>query len=240
MILYLNSFLWDVFSYILLIIIFILPYLLIDLEYGSSFLIFTPSYYNNKLRTYSESVDELMDSWSDTVGADETCDSSSTLVFGGCFITVTVASIAWFLPLCTNPASDVNLMLIVVEDCVLGTLFTLIPIIGYRTYTECINKDIPLFLIPLFVGIEILGQSSRVISLAIRMAANTTAGHSLLIILLSYMYIFIFYTIGFKLQITTLLLIAFCNIMLCLDFLVSSVQGYIIIILESYYELDSE
>jgi F0F1-type ATP synthase membrane subunit a len=131
-------------------------------------------------------------------------------------------------------------MLIICEDCVLGTLFTLVPIIGYRTYTECINKDIPLFLIPLFVIIEILGQSSRILSLALRMAANTTAGHTLVIILLSYMYMFILYTVGLKFQLSTFLLIVFCSIFLCLDLFISAIQSYIIIILEAYYELDSE
>lgn len=133
-----------------------------------------------------------------------------------------------------------NVMLILCEDCVLGTLFTLIPIIGFRTYSECINKDTPLICIPVFVVIEAIGQTSRVVSLALRMAANTTAAHTLLVILLSYMYMFIFYTASLKLQTVGLIFTLFCVIFLTLDFFISSIQSYIIIILETYYEMDSE
>lgn len=216
------------------------PFIILNTESLNNNTIFTPGYYNNKIRGFAEFLDDLMDAWSDSAGADETCDSSTTLVFGTAFITINFGGIISFLPLCTNPAADMNIMLMVCEDCVLGTLFVLIPTIGFRTYGECINKDTPLVCIPLFVIIEALGQFSRVISLALRMAANTTAGHTLLLILLSYMYIFIVYTVGIKIKIASLLLIMACNVFLALEFLISSAQSYIIIILETYYELDAE
>jgi F0F1-type ATP synthase membrane subunit a len=213
---------------------------LLDFESINNSIDFAPKYYNTKLRGLAESLDELMDSWSDSAGADETCDSSSTLIFGSCFITASLSGIVSFVPLCTNSATDINLMLTLVEDNVLGTLVTLVPILGFRTYAECINKDTPLVCIPFFVIIEAIGQTSRVISLALRMAANTTASHSLLVILLNYMYMFILYTVGIKLQLVGLFIFLFCTIFLTLDFFISSIQSYIIIILEAYYELDSE
>ena len=240
MLLYLNTFLWDIFSCILLISTFYLPFILLDLETLNNSLSFVPKQFNNKLRGFAESLDELMDSWSDSAGADETCDSSSTLVFGTCFLTVLISGVISFIPLCTSPAADINIMLILCEDCVLGTLFTLIPIIGFRTYAECVNKDTPLVCIPFFVIIEAIGQTSRILSLALRMAANTTAAHTLLVILLSYMYMFIFYVVGVKLQFIGVFFIIFCGVFLTLDFFISSIQSYIIVILEAFYELDSE
>ena len=240
MLIYLNTFLWDIFNYILTISIYLLPIYLVNLESFDNFHYFWADYYNNQITSITESLDELMDSWSDSAGADETSDSSSTLVFGSCFISINTQGVLSFIPLCTNACSDLNIMLIFCEDCVLGTLISLIPIIGFRTYAESINKDIPLLCIPIFIFCEIMGQTMRVISLSLRMAANVTAGHNLFFIILSYAYIFIIYTVKLKYQIVGFILIIACLGFLCLDTLISTVQSYVIIVLETYYELDSE
>lgn len=240
MIIYLNSFLWDIFTYLLIINIYFIPIYIVNLESFENTIHLFPVFYNNKLHTLTEGIDELMDSWSDSAGADETSDSSSTLVFGTCFISINTQGALSFIPLCTNACADLNIMLIFCEDCVLGTLISLIPIIGFRTYAESINKDIPLLCIPIFIFCEIMGQTMRVISLSLRMAANVTAGHNLFFIILSYAYIFIIYTIKLKYQLIGVVLIIACLAFLCLDTLISTVQSYVIIVLETYYELDSE
>lgn len=240
MFIYLNTFLWDIFVYVLIIIIYIIPIYLVNLESFDNLNYFWPEFFNTKVLSLTEGIDELMDSWSDSAGADETSDSSSTLVFGSCFISINTQGALSFIPLCTNACSDLNIMLMFCEDCVLGTLISLVPIIGFRTYAESINKDIPLLCIPIFIFCEIMGQTMRVISLSLRMAANVTAGHNLFFIILSYAYIFIIYTIKLKYQLVGLILIAACLGFLCLDTLISTVQSYVIIVLETYYELDSE
>lgn len=145
-----------------------------------------------------------------------------------------------FIPLCINPGSDINVMLMFCEDCVVGTLVSLLPILGFRTYSETINKDIPFFLIPLFIAIEVGGQTMRIISIALRMAINVTAGHNLFFIILNYVYAFVICTISLKLQLCGIVVITFAVGSLALDAVISSVQSYVIIMLETYYELDSE
>jgi F0F1-type ATP synthase membrane subunit a len=145
-----------------------------------------------------------------------------------------------YIPLCTNPASDLNVMLIFCEDCVLGTLISLIPILGFRTYAETVNKDMPFLVIPVFVVIEIAGQTMRVLSIALRMAINVTAGHNLFFIVLNYIYAFIVCTVKLKYQVCGFLLIGLTLGLLSIDSVISSVQSYVIIILETFYELDSE
>jgi F0F1-type ATP synthase membrane subunit a len=151
-----------------------------------------------------------------------------------------VQGLATYIPLCSNPASDINVMLIFCEDCVLGTLITLIPILGFRTYTETVNKDIPLIGIPVFITIEMLGQTMRILSIALRMAINVTAGHNLFLIIMCYTYSFIVYSVKLKYQFIGIILIGALIGLLALDTIISSVQSYVIIILETYYELDSE
>jgi F0F1-type ATP synthase membrane subunit a len=181
-----------------------------------------------------------MDSWSDSAGADETNDSSTTLVFGSCFSTVNSQGILTYIPLCVNPASDMNIMLIFCEDCILGTLISLIPILGFRTYAETIHKDMPLIFVPIFVTIEIAGQTMRILSISLRMAINVTAGHNLFFIVLHYIHAFIIFTVKFKYQLSGFFIITISLLLLGIDSVISSVQSYVIIVLETYYELDSE
>jgi len=145
-----------------------------------------------------------------------------------------------YIPLCINPASDINVMLIFCEDCVLGTLISLLPILGFRTYSETINKDIPFLCIPLFILIEICGQTMRILSIALRMTINVTAGHNLFFIVLNYVYAFVICTVSLKYQLCGIAVIAFALGLLTIDSIISSIQSYVIIILETYYELDSE
>ena len=89
----LNIFLSDIFLYILLISTYLIPAFILSLETFEEQNSFAPSYYNVKVQNISEGLDELMDSWSDSAGADETTGSSSTLVFGSCFIVMNRCSI---------------------------------------------------------------------------------------------------------------------------------------------------
>lgn len=237
---YLNIYIWDIFLYILVIFVGFLPMFILNLEIFEDQINTFPDYYNSNLQDLNESIDELIDSWSDSAGADETSDSSSSLVFGGCFISCNLQGIITYAPLCINPCSDLNTMLIFCEDCVLGTIISLMPIIGGRTYAECINKDTPLIYIPIFVWCELIGQTMRLLSLSLRMSINVTAGHNLCFILISYIYMFITYSIRIKYQCIGILLIFMLTCLLCMDSLIAGVQSYVIIILETYYELDSE
>lgn len=181
-----------------------------------------------------------MDSWSDSAGADETTDSSSTLVFGTAFLNVNLQGMQTYIPLCINPASDMNIMLHFCEDCVLGTLLSLIPILGFRTYSETVTKDIPFITIPIFIVIEIAGQTMRVLSIALRMAINVTAGHNVFFIILNFVYAFIVCSVKIKYQVFGILFSLFALALLSIDSVIASVQSYVIIIIETYYELDSE
>jgi F0F1-type ATP synthase membrane subunit a len=139
-----------------------------------------------------------------------------------------------------NPASDINVMLIFCEDCVIGTLITLIPMVGFRTYMETTFKDIPLITIPFFVIIEMVAQTMRVLSISLRMAVNVTATHNLFLIIMAYTYTFITYSITLKYQFIGIILVVSLAGLLTLDSCIGMIQSYVIIILETYYELDSE
>ncbi len=236
----LNLFLYDIFLYMLLLILSIAPNYILTLEpVEDTFNIF-PNYYNLKLQGINECIDELLDSWSDSAGSDETTDSSSTLVFGSCFISTHVQGVLSYIPMCTNPCADLNIILIFIEDCTTGILVTMIPIIGFRTYAECLTKDIPAISIPVFVFAEIGGQTARIISLALRMVLNVTAGHNLFLVVACYAYTFIVYTVKLQYQLVAVMFILGFLFFIILDIVIATVQSYVLIIIETFYELDSE
>ena len=133
---------------------FWLPLYLSSLEEFETSVTYLPDYCNNRLFGFSEELDDLLDSWSDCAGADETTASSSTLTFGGCFISSHVYGILGLMPTCINPCSDTNSILMCCENSVLGTVASLIPIIGYRVFSEALLKDSALSTIPFMVSME--------------------------------------------------------------------------------------
>ena len=121
-----------------------------------------PDYCNNRLFGFSEELDDLLDPWSGCAGADETTDSSSTLTFGGgCFIGSHVYGIFGLMPTCINPCSDTNSILMCCEDSVLGTVASLVLIIGYRVFSEALLKDSALSTISFMVSMESSTQWQR-------------------------------------------------------------------------------
>ena len=230
---------WEIFTTLVLSMLLYIPNYILD-ELFEEITSFISDFYNYQVSNISEGIDEMMDSWSDSAGADETCDSSSTLVFGSVFLGVNFQGAATYMLLCVNPAADLNLLMTLCQDCILGVLFSLAPLVGCRTFTESINTELPAIFIPIFVFIEIPGQLMRVLSIALRMSANVTAGHNLLFMVLNYTYAFITHTVNIKYQFIGIILVITCIVFISLDFIISSVQSYVIVILETYYELDSE
>jgi ATP synthase subunit 6 len=93
---------------------------------------------------------------------------------------------------------------------------------------------IPALLIPILVILEIISTASRIFSLAIRLFANITAGHSLLKILTNFFLILVVVINVQILQATIFLFFVIVGI-IGLEFIVAFLQVYVFVTLVSIY-----
>jgi F-type H+-transporting ATPase subunit a len=91
-----------------------------------------------------------------------------------------------------------------------------------------IPKGVPLWIIPLMLPIEIISQFAKPFSLAVRLFANMTAGHLVILVFLSMI-------IMFKSAIITPLPLAMAVIMKAFEIFISLIQAFIFSILASMY-----
>lgn len=117
------------------------------------------------------------------------------------------------------------------------SLFIGYTIIGIKRYgIKFINlfipSGVPKFLIPLLFIIEIISYFSRIISLAVRLAANLIGGHSILKIIAGF---------GMKLSKWLLFIpLIFLTLLMGLETMVAIIQAYIFVVLLTTYIKDAE
>ncbi|GBU07937.1 ATP synthase subunit a [Bacteroidales bacterium] len=117
--------------------------------------------------------------------------------------------------------------------------FSITNLMGTKEYyKEIFWPDVPLWLkvpIPVMPFIEVLGAFTKAFALMIRLFANMLAGHMILLVLTSL--IFVFYAIGGPLVASgvSLVSILFSIFMLVIDVLVSFIQAYVFTMLSSIF-----
>lgn len=98
-------------------------------------------------------------------------------------------------------------------------------------------SQVPLYLAPPLIIIEIISYSARLFSLAIRLFANTLAGHALLKILFSMVFSVLIYQIGGIIGFLNIFIICVCLFIFLLEIFVSILQSYVFVMLSvSYYK----
>ena len=103
----------------------------------------------------------------------------------------------------------------------------------FKFFGLFLPDNVPLFIIPVLIVIEIISFFSKIFSLSIRLFANIVAGHILLKILISFLYIIISYTISVYYPLFFSLVMLF--IIILLEVFIAFLQVYIFILLLIVY-----
>lgn len=98
---------------------------------------------------------------------------------------------------------------------------------GIRFFSILVPEGVPLWMLPLIVPIEIISQLARPLSLAVRLFANMTAGHTILFVLFTLTGTLAIYLKWLPFSISVVLYL--------LEVLVAFIQAYIFAILSAVY-----
>ncbi len=130
-----------------------------------------------------------------------------------------------FIPFGANVTGNISVTLVLA----LAT-FTVTQISGNSYYWRHIlaNPDVPFWLIPVMTVIEVVGMIAKPFALMIRLFANVTAGHIIVLSLVSL--IFIFRSVW--VSPASILFVLFMN---CLELLVSFLQAYVFTLLSALF-----
>ena len=151
-------------------------------------------------------------------------------------ISILLINIYGLLPytfsLSSHISITIGLSLFIVLLCILNS-FNIYKINFFSTFTPI---DSPIFLAPFLVIIETVSYIARIISLGVRLAANISAGHLLILIISNFGFIglssnYVFFTFIFP-----VLLLLF---IIVLEIAVSIIQSYIFSLLTCIYLIES-
>lgn len=149
----------------------------------------------------------------------------------------------FFFILISNVLGMVPYNVTVTSYFIISFLFSAITLIGITlvgiryhradTFHILLPDSVPLLIGPLFLFIELISYSSRVLSLSIRLFANMLSGHTLLKILLGFTWLFIS-SLSIYIFIGILAFIVTFGVMV-LESIIAFLQAYIFIVLVSIY-----
>jgi F-type H+-transporting ATPase subunit a len=148
---------------------------------------------------------------------------------GTIFFFILFCDLLGLIPKMFTPTSNINVtasLAVVVFICTQGAGIYKHGLLGY--FKKFIPKGVPLWIIPLMVPIEIISQFAKPFSLAVRLFANMTAGHLVILVFLSLI-------IMFKSFVIAPLPLAFAVIMMAFEVFVCMIQAYIFSILAAMY-----
>jgi F-type H+-transporting ATPase subunit a len=92
-------------------------------------------------------------------------------------------------------------------------------------FAHFLPHGVPIFILPLILIIEFISNISRVISLAVRVFANITAGHALLKILIGFIFIILSATVAGLLSSVVLYLATV--VVFILELIIAAIQAYV-------------
>ena len=108
--------------------------------------------------------------------------------------------------------------------------FFIIQINGTKTYWKHIfaTPGVPLWLLPIMIPAEVIGMFTKPFALTVRLFANITAGHIIIMSLLAIIFIFESFTVA-------PLSIFFVIFMDCIELLVAFIQAYVFTLLSALF-----
>jgi F-type H+-transporting ATPase subunit a len=107
------------------------------------------------------------------------------------FCFVLLSNLLGLIPGLLPPTSNIN-----VTGALAVLIFIIFNVIGvwkhgmFGYIKSFIPKGVPVLLIPLLLPIEIIGQIARPFSLAVRLFANMFAGHAIILVFISFIFLF--------------------------------------------------
>ena len=118
----------------------------------------------------------------------------------------------------------------------IGNLLIAINKLRFKVLLFFVPKNVPYWLLPLLIWIELISFFIRGFSLGLRLFANILSGHLLLLIISFFLNIML-YNISNSLwiNINTIIIFLILNIILWLEIFVNIIQGYIFYILSATY-----
>jgi F-type H+-transporting ATPase subunit a len=106
---------------------------------------------------------------------------------------------------------------------------------GLKFFGFFLPKDVPIFLAPLLVPIEVLSYFTRPVSLSLRLFANMTAGHTMLKVFAS----FVAPLAGATFIVGGIIPLALVTALTGLEFIIAFLQAYVFTILSCVYLNDA-
>lgn len=99
---------------------------------------------------------------------------------------------------------------------------------GFVAYAKSIVPQVPIFVLPLLIVVEVIGLIVKPVALTIRLAANMVAGHAVLLSILGFIFVFKsgFLAVGIVGATTAIFL---------LEVLVATIQAYIFTFLSTVF-----
>jgi ATP synthase subunit 6 len=119
-----------------------------------------------------------------------------------------------------------------------NVLLTAIKTHKYLFVNMFLPNGISIGIAPFLILIEILSFTTKVFSLAIRLFANTLAGHILLKILSGMVYTIAFYNFGALVSFLNIFIVLICFVVFVLETFISLLQSYVFIMLSASYFKD--
>jgi len=145
------------------------------------------------------------------------------------FFFILFCNLLGLIPRMFTPTSNINVtasLAVVVFICTQGAGIYRHGPLGYLK--KFIPKGIPLWIVPIMVPIEIISQFAKPFSLAVRLFANMTAGHLVILV-------FLFMIIQFRSVIIAPFPLLMAVVMMAFEIFVALIQAYIFSILASMY-----
>lgn len=141
------------------------------------------------------------------------------------FFFIWITNLLGLLPGAANVTGNISIALVLASFTFLITTFS-----GNKSYWGHIFKTpgVPIWLLPIMIPVEILGLLTKPVSLMIRLFANITAGHIILLSIVNLIFILGTVYVG-------ALSVPFGAFMFILKLLVSFLQAYIFTLLSAIY-----
>lgn len=114
--------------------------------------------------------------------------------------------------------------------CIISMALRYVHTAKFKFFSVFVLEGVPLLILPFLVLIETISYLARLISLAVRLFANITAGHVLVSL-----FGFVLLKLLSTLNLLSLLVIPFFTAILTLEFLVAFLQTYVFTVLLSSY-----
>ncbi|NNE34543.1 MAG: F0F1 ATP synthase subunit A [Rhodothermales bacterium] len=148
------------------------------------------------------------------------------------FFFILACNLIGLLPFSTTATSNITVTAILA-----GITFLITQVSGTKDYWKHLAgpPGVPLFVRPLLIPVEILGLFTKPFALAIRLFANMTAGH---IVILSLIGLIFTFTNAYGRPVgwgTSIVWVGFTLFILCLELLVAFLQAYIFTMLSALF-----